>query len=472
MSIITIERSRDAGRTDRYISDDPAHDGSEQRVWYESAVGTLPSAFLNDLRKTREVMGKDRLAVETYHVVQSFTANEYNPDDFEDGATAHQHGVALAKKAFPGHQAKVSTQKDGTSGLWHNHIQIANVSHVSADVTMFDRSGGSWIEHREAGKPASTGLANIYRIRAINDEVAKDLGGYDNKALIAEHSKGSVRVNAADTEKRAAGRYNWRDDLRHRIEHARDSSENIDQFIEALEQADVEVRQRGKDKKLSYGFTDTEGKNRQARGHGRAGLGTAYTRDGVLENIAERQKNVATKPKKLDVSKMVEDVNKAFDEQMAAMPSGHDNLLDFLDNHDDFPAPKRRRPRKPAEKPAQRPKVEKPAPEPAVAPPPPVIEPETESVQEYDEVDHVAEPVEQSVPQPQQQPVPQPVVQPAAKKPAPQQQTPLPGVRQPSAAAVEMAKIAKETPYERAMREMREREAQWDKQRSDREFGG
>lgn len=364
MSVVTIERSQDAGRTDRYISDDPAHDGSGKRVWYESAIGTTPDRFLEDMRHTRSMMAKERLAVETYHVVQSFTAGEYNPDDLDAGYNVHQLGYATAKQAFPGHQVKISTQKDGESGLWHNHIQIANVSHVSADVTMFNRDGESWVEHREAGKPASTGLANIYRIRAVNDEVAREAAGYDNKALVADHSKDSWRDTAADRDKQAAGKYNWRDDIRERIVAARDSSLTITSMIAELNKVGVEVRERGKAKNLSFSFVDDEGKQRPVRG---SKLGAMFTREQLVNAIDERLFTASVTPQQ----QIPQPAKTTTPQPVRTAP----------DVADDFPTPSsraRKAPRKPAESEVDRtpdkPPVEPPAP--PVAVPAPVRQPQ------------------------------------------------------------------------------------------------
>ena len=62
--------------------------------------------------------------VQGYSLVQSFGADELDPDDPESWARAQQLGRAVAEDRFPGYPALVATEINGRSGLVHNHLVI------------------------------------------------------------------------------------------------------------------------------------------------------------------------------------------------------------------------------------------------------------------------------------------------------------------------------------------------------------
>lgn len=305
MPSVTIAVSRDAGALDWYVSHEEAHDGSGQRFFFQSAHGASARYFVQDVRATMNRHQKRSLKIETFHVIQSYDLEEAAPDDLEEGLRVHQRGRAFARRAFPGHQFKVTTQRDGRAGLWHNHIQVANVSHVSAVLEWKSRDKQSGLLHerrepRPAGRAFSPAMRNVFRLRHSSDDLHRELDGYSVEAMMEQRRAPRTRSTTADVERRAAGSYNWRDDLRERCDDAAAQASSVDDYMDRLQAVGVEVRERGDDKNLSYGFMDGEGKERKARAGGRIGLGSDYSRTGVeqlvLEHAQARKQVAATLP--------------------------------------------------------------------------------------------------------------------------------------------------------------------------------
>src|SRR5699024_9818544 len=112
-----------------YNFDSPAHDGSSQRYVYSGGVGCTPHSWNRVLHRARSDHGKQHLRVTAEHVILSYSADEADPDDPDAGLMVSDDAEAFAERVFDGHASVFSVQKDGRSGLWHAHLEIANVSH-------------------------------------------------------------------------------------------------------------------------------------------------------------------------------------------------------------------------------------------------------------------------------------------------------------------------------------------------------
>ena len=64
--------------------------------------------------------------IELYHVEESFSREEADPDDPAAAERVNALGRKFARKVWPDRQVVVVTQKDGKSGLLHNHILVNN----------------------------------------------------------------------------------------------------------------------------------------------------------------------------------------------------------------------------------------------------------------------------------------------------------------------------------------------------------
>lgn len=277
-----------------HLNPDVEHDGGNERLALESTIGDCsPETFVADMRRTRAVYGKERLAVETYHYIASWALEEFDPTDDDQIVLAHEWANEWAGKAFPGRQIKFLTKADGHGGQVHTHFHVANVAALPAVIEWIDGSGVVHRQTYDAGRAIDGRLNNIYRLRAITNQIVHERLGYDNNLFITSRQRPSDRVTAADVHHRAAGAYNWRDDFRDKLSEARALAIDIEDYKARLGVAGVTVTERGAEKNFSYTFTDAADKTRHARSTGRSGLGADYIRSSVEEQCEINRTRVA-----------------------------------------------------------------------------------------------------------------------------------------------------------------------------------
>lgn len=299
MATLGISFTDSAGRIGNYLTGGQAHDGSgERRYVLASGVGTTPETFARDAAITRTAHGKQGAKRQAASLYLSFTAEELDPDDPEAAEKALAYGLSFFEEAFPGHQSIAVVQKDGASGLWHVHGAVIAQSHREAVFEHTPAKTGKPVrQERSAGRAITAEMSNVYRLRALNDQMIEQHFGYSNKELI-EGRRRAANVTAFDLRKREHEAYNWRDDLRERIDLSAAQGGTVTDFQARLAAEGVEARERGQEGALSYAFTDADGKKRNARAKGKMGLGEAYGREGVELTLgrARAARGKAAKP--------------------------------------------------------------------------------------------------------------------------------------------------------------------------------
>ncbi|MET1087193.1 MAG: relaxase/mobilization nuclease domain-containing protein [Arthrobacter sp.] len=313
MAVTSITATTSSSRLCHYVLNGAAHDGSGNRRYvFASGLGCFAPIAAQAFAITRTVRGQQGIIRQAYSVVQSFSREEVDMDDPESAERVHELGLELARRAFPGHQVLVVTQRDGKSGLLHNHIVVSNISDRDAElvyrrkprsnsfrdkVALLHGSPDGLIEVREerpAGRAFSSAMGNRHRLAHINDELLADmefmqslgLKAYDNKALMAPPPE---RITKDDRAKREKGDYVWRDDLKRIISEEQRQAVSVDDFRDRLAARRVELRERGKERHFSYGFVDADGKSRQARALGVRGLGAAFGRDATVPLLKQNR---------------------------------------------------------------------------------------------------------------------------------------------------------------------------------------
>lgn len=307
MAVTSISATTSSSRLCNYVLNGAAHDGSgDRRYVFASGLGCFAPMAAKAFAITRAVRSQQSITRQAYSVVQSFSREEFDMDDLASAERVHELGMELARRTFPGHQVLVVTQRDGKSGLLHNHIVVSNISDRDAELVYRRKprrnsfrdklaliqgsSPDGLIEVREerpARRAFSSAMGNRHRLAHINDELLADaefmqglgLGAYDNKALMAVPSE---KVTKDDRAKREQGEYVWRDDLKLIISEEQHRAVSVDDFRDRLAARRVELRERGKEKHFSYGFIDAEGKERQARALGTRGLGATFGREATV----------------------------------------------------------------------------------------------------------------------------------------------------------------------------------------------
>lgn len=299
MATLGVSFTDSAGRIGNYLTGGQAHDGSgERRYVLASGIGTTPETFARDAAITRGVHGKQGAKRQAASLYLSFTAEELDPDDPEAAEKALAYGLSFFEAAFPGHQSIAVVQRDGASGLWHVHGAVVAQSHRDATFEFTPAKTGKPVrQERSAGRALTAEMSNVYRLRALNDQMIEQHFGYSNKELI-EGRRRAANVTAFDLRKREHEAYNWRDDLRERIDLAAAQGGSVADFRARLAAEGVEVRERGQDGALSYAFRDADDKSRNARAKGKMGLGEAYGREGIELSLgrARAARGKAAKP--------------------------------------------------------------------------------------------------------------------------------------------------------------------------------
>lgn len=317
MAVTGISFTSSAARLCNYLLRGEAHDGSgERRYLLASGVGVFPPTAARQFAVIRGVHGQRGVKRQAASVFQSFSEQEFNLSDPAAVELVHDLGLEFARRAFPGHPCLVVTQRDGKSGLLHNHVVVSGVSDRGAELVYRRKARAGSVrdkiaalnspdgriearEERPAGRAFSSAMGNKWRIAHVNDELLADVDfmhslgiePYDNRELMKAPAE---KVIKDDLAKREDGRYVWRDDLRSIIERAQAEATTVEKLRDLLAVQRVELRQRGKKGHFSYGFIDAAGKQRQARALGARGLGESYGREATVWML-ERNHDVEAK---------------------------------------------------------------------------------------------------------------------------------------------------------------------------------
>ena len=228
---------------DRYVGniaakDGAAPDGPTERAEFVSTIGDCtPENFVERVRENARQQGKTKLKHEAYHVIISQSHEEADPADPMAGHRQHAMVRALVANRFPGHLAKLVTQRDngrwvetadGESvwepGKWHTHCIVANASSREAILEMADGTKRRYA----TGRAIDGAMKDIHAIRhgpGGTDALIREHFGYDNAAYVEACRKASAgrgdRVTTRDIADRRDLGYSNHDEVRARLREAR-----------------------------------------------------------------------------------------------------------------------------------------------------------------------------------------------------------------------------------------------------------
>lgn len=292
---------------DRYIGSVASKDAGSPmptlRAEYVSTIGDCTAeSFVADLRRTRRRFGKENLKVDGYHVIVSQTHEEADPRDEQAGHRQHQVVRELVRRRFPGHQAKLVTQRDNghwgdsegepvwVPGKWHTHVIVANVSEREAVLELIAPDGSRSERRYRAGRAIDGAMKDIKQLRRGTDELVLERLGYDNAAYIdvcrkageGRGNRGTTRDMAARTDPNGPG-YSSHDEVRVKLREARALAESWDDYVSRLGGNGVQVKVTGKSG-VSYGWVGDDGVEHAASARsrrGKDGLGNDFTKANV-----------------------------------------------------------------------------------------------------------------------------------------------------------------------------------------------
>lgn len=296
-----IQSTTNADRLLAYILKD-------DRCEFATGYGCTATTAQEDFRDVREMFDpQGKLKVEAFGLVLSASTAEFDPNNPEEVYQHHQVVAEVVRRAFGGRMNLVGTQSDGSSGLVHSHGVVPNLAHEDAEMTHTVK-GKKVSEAVVAGKPFSSAMSNVYRIRAITNEVLADEEfmasiGYDNSRLAAElteqaklngkkfkgfASKHSYDNNELMRVSRSGRSAKWLPSLMAQIDAAKAQALDEERFVQLLEEdGTVALTKRGKDgTSWTFKHTDENGKVRSARA-GSTRLPVAlYGRETILAQLA------------------------------------------------------------------------------------------------------------------------------------------------------------------------------------------
>lgn len=226
------------------------HNAEEVRNQYVSGIGLLnDGAIPFDVQMGWTLRHRNsRNKVDAFRVIQGFGPEELNADNPEDVFLAHQIGLDLAEKMWPGHQVAVFTQTDGKGHKVHNHLVVCNV-------------------HTETYKGCDRNSTLHAHIKEKSDEICGQFFEIKEAEPVKDKVSQTVRVKREkNAEAVAAGKepeeYIWTDDLKARIKSAVRVSTNMDELYTELVKRGVEMDVKKPTKKfpegtITYELTDT-----------------------------------------------------------------------------------------------------------------------------------------------------------------------------------------------------------------------
>ncbi|MDJ0454073.1 hypothetical protein [Gordonia amicalis] len=316
MATTMISPAGELGALDHYVGNISAKDLDSpeptERAEYCSTIGDCTSEnFVDRVRENARRQGKSHLKHEAYHVILSQTHEEADPRDPQAGHRQHVMARALIKKKFPGHMAKLITQRDNgrwgevdgervwEPGKWHTHAIIANVSSREAVLELVDKDGTVSERRYKAGRAIDGAMKDIHAIRHGTDELVLEHLGYDNAAYVEACRKASAGRGARATTRDMADRrdhgYSSHDEVRVRLREARALATSWDDYTARLEADAVWTRVTGKSG-VSYAWVGADGIEHAASARsrkGRDGLGNDFTMTSVTEQCAVNAERVA-----------------------------------------------------------------------------------------------------------------------------------------------------------------------------------
>lgn len=220
---------------------------AEKRAEEKSGLNCDIDYAKSSFKQTRALYGKEN-GIQAHTVIQSFKPGEVTPEQ------CNQLGLELAKKIAPNHQVAVYTHTD--KDHVHNHIVINSID-------------------LETGRKYQSNKQQRNFVKQANDDICREHG-----LSIPERDTAKLRYTQAEKSLIEKDRFSWKDDLREKIEHAKEHTSDFKSFSEQLEKSGIEFKVRGKN--VSY---KPENVNKWVRGKT---LGQDYDK-GALENEFERR---------------------------------------------------------------------------------------------------------------------------------------------------------------------------------------
>lgn len=276
MPVTSVAHIKNGRALIAYLLSKKGHNGHENRNEMISYFNLVPNVSLVTQFDQYWLRARSNHLCQMQAIYQSFSANELSSENPEDIKTAHDIGYETGCLLFPDRQWFLVTQIDGKGGYIHNHL-------AASDVDIYEYKG------------CSENQKNWKNIKKISDEISSKYITIDPRVL--KKYKDVQKYTHTEQGLRENGEYCWKDDIRERIEIARDEAGDIDDFVIKCQKYGVkaEKKHRKKTDKDYFTYTLMDYKNapsdfKQSKGYREPkirsyNLEDEYDYDGIVDYI-------------------------------------------------------------------------------------------------------------------------------------------------------------------------------------------
>lgn len=217
-----------------YVLQEQGH-YKEKRNEYVTGVNLMLSGDVSITEQMEQYWNKmsEQNKTQVRRVVISFSEKEFDPENPESILRASELCRDGLAELYPDRQILVCAQTDGKGGKLHIHGLVNNVSMTDAK-----------------GLPA--GETGFYYLKREMNRYMQEHG----VELDSGKEHGKMRETQTERAFKEAQLYSWKDDLHERVVEAKAASESYAQFIDELNNRDIEYDDSRKHN--TFVLTDTE----------------------------------------------------------------------------------------------------------------------------------------------------------------------------------------------------------------------
>lgn len=299
-----VQSTDSMNRISNYVLNEKS-DSIFDRCIYTSGHGCSVRSVRQDFADLRDQFDpNERLKVEAFALVFSASLEEFDPQDPEQMYQLHQVNSEVLRRAFPGRPHLAGTQIDGSTGLGHTHGIVSNVAMEDAVMTHTIK-GEKVKEQVVAGKPFSSAMSNVFRLRNVTNEVLSDEEfmasiGYDNSRLgelMAERAgldgkvfsglRGKHAYDNNEVMRVSRGGHEWLRDLKARIKDATTNAQDQESFVALLTEDGTVAFNPRSNKTWSFKYTDENGKVHNSRAGSKRLHSAEFGKEAILKAITQ-----------------------------------------------------------------------------------------------------------------------------------------------------------------------------------------
>ena len=207
----------------------------EKRNEYVTGVNLMLSGDVSITEQMEQYWNKmsEQNKTQVRRVVISFSEKEFDPENPESILRASELCRDGLAELYPDRQILVCTQTDGKGGKLHVHGLVNNVSMTDA-------------------KGLGAGKTGLFYLKKEMNRYMQEHG----VELDRGESHGKMRETQTERVFKDSELYSWKYDLLERVKQAKESSTNYEQFIDELNNRDIEYDDSRKHN--TFVLTDTE----------------------------------------------------------------------------------------------------------------------------------------------------------------------------------------------------------------------